>query len=196
MLLNWCAGSAAALPEEVIARNNLRNQKWIENSVRLLHLYERIAGWPLTKTYKVKTDKDNIKLYYFLSSRRWIKAPYLMSLYILLIRIGKLEYLDDFKTYDDLTEIVNKLSAGKQAQQAGCDNDERYITNTFPYWKTIAENYGELFRKKKIEYYWSKERLTTDSYVGYEGIDYLSSGNTHNSTLYKRFMELHKKKEG
>ncbi|TET59659.1 MAG: hypothetical protein E3J47_08225 [Candidatus Stahlbacteria bacterium] len=184
MLLKW---DASAGDQSVVTANKLLNQKWIEKGVNLLHFYEKMAGWPLTKIYEVKTGKDSIKVYYFLSSRRWIKAPYLISLYILLIRIGKLDHFENFKTYDDLVKITNKISASSLKP-----GDERYIADTFKYWKTIVKNYAELFRKRKIEYYWSTERLTTDSYVGYEGIAYLSKGDTHNSKLYEKFMALHK----
>jgi len=187
MLLKWDAGSSDALEQKIMTKNNLNNQKWIEKGVNLLHFYERMAGWPLTKIYKVKTNfDDSVKLYYFLSSRRWIKAPYLMSLYILLIRIGKFDYFEDFKTYDDLIKIVGKINRSNSP-------DERYIVDTFKYWKTIVKNYPELFRKRKIEYYWSTERLNTDGYVGYEGIAYLSSGSSNNIELHGKFMELHKK---
>lgn len=189
MLLKWEAGSKNALEAEDITKNNLSNQKWIETSLKLLHLYEKIAGWPLTKMYRVKTDNgDNTKLYYCISSRRWIKAPYLMSLYVLLVRIGRFDYLYNFKTEENLAEIVSKLSIGNNS------TDERYIKETFQYWRTIVTKYGDLFRKKKIEYYWSKERLTEDAYVGYEGISYLSSGSTYNKTLYDKFIKLHKEK--
>ena len=187
MLLQWCAGSPAQLSKAQITENNLKNQKWIENSIKFLHLYEKLAGWPLTKTHRVKTDNDDAtKLYYFLSSRRWIKAPYLISLYVLLIRIGRFDYFDKFKTYKDLTSVVDKLS-----KTTGPTTDERYIIETFKYWKTIATCYPDLFRKKKIEYYWSNGNLSSDSYIGYEGISYLSGGTTRNKTLYDKFMKLH-----
>lgn len=192
MLLKWEAGSTKALETKDLTKNDLDNQKWIETSLRLLHLYEKMAGWPLTKMYRVKTDNgDNTKLYYCISSRRWIKAPYLISLYILLVRIGRFKYLHGFKTEENLADIIGKLNNGKLGSNS---SDEIYMRDTFQYWRTIVTKYADLFRKKKIEYYWSKERLTEDAYIGYEGIAYLSSGSTHNKTLHSKFMKLHKEK--
>ena len=188
MLFKWDSGSNK---EEEKNKSILANKKWAEKSIKLLHIYEKIAGWPLTKPYKVKTDNgEKTLLYYFLGSRRWVKAPYLLSLYILLVRLCKLENFDDFKTHDDLIKIVENIS---ERGNRNVSMDERHALDTIPYWKTIIEYYSDLFRKKKIEYYWSRERLLTGRNVSYEGITCLSNGNTSNETLYKKFMEFHKK---
>ena len=189
MLFRWDSGidKEGKKNESILA-----NKKWAEKSIKLLHIYEKIAGWPLTKPYKVKTDNgERTLLYYFLGSRRWVKAPYLLSLYILLVRLCKLENFDNFKTHDDLIKIVEDIS--KRGKSSNISMDERHALDTIPYWKTIIGYYSDLFRKKKIEYYWSTDRLSTDSYVSYEGITCLSVGNTNNRTLYKEFMEFHKK---
>jgi hypothetical protein len=191
VLLRWDSGAG---DEKKQAANALRNQKWIEKSIKLLHIYEKIAGWPLTKPYKIKTENgDSTKLYYFLSSRRWIKAPYLLSLYLLLIRLCKLDHIDGFKTHNDFTKIIEKISIRDHPQ---ITPDERHVIDTFRYWETLITHYADLFRKRKIEYYWSTDRLERDNSVSYEGITNLSKGYTANKALYDKLIEFHKKEGG
>lgn len=187
MLLKWDSG---ATDDQKQVDNDLANQRWIEDSIKLLHIYESIAKWPLTKPYRVKTENgDRTKLYYFLSSRRWIKAPYLMSLYVLMIRLCRNELFTDFKTHDDLIKIGKTVS---NKGKAYISNDERHFIDTFKYWTTFITHYADLCRQRKIEYYWSPERLAPDNSVSYEGITNLSKGYTTNKDLYNKLVAFHK----
>ena len=98
------------LPEEASKRDD-HNQEtlksWLERGVSALHSIEKLAGWPLTRVYKVKTENDERYFaYYFHSSRRWMKAPYLMSLYVLAIRMCIDSRIKDFQNFDELEKLL------------------------------------------------------------------------------------------
>ena len=83
------------------AEREASKQKFLtdmEKSVRLINTVEKLAGWPLTKAYEVNTipyrKNGSLLMAAVSGNQRWAKNPYFLSLYLLLIRTGRLPITD------------------------------------------------------------------------------------------------------
>jgi len=148
---------------------------WVKRSVVVIQTFDRLAGWPITRVQKVNCGQDYIKAFYFRSSRRWMKSSYLISLYVLLVRMCKDERISDFKNFNGLIDIVGKYANADIKDRLKMD--QTYVKSSYPYWEAIMKGYPRLFRKRKMEYYWDTQRLNGNE-GGYEGIQYLVGGDT------------------
>lgn len=189
------------LSDKNLTRDNAEHREWLNRGLNILHAYEKLAGWPLTKVFEMHTDRDFIKAYYFLSSRRWIKASYLVSLYVLMVRLGKNSALTGFKNSAGFEKLVNgliekysKTDGGWKQTPTSFNSDVGWLKSTLPYWGVILKGYSEMFRKMKITHYWSEQRLTNEHGQSAEGIDYLCGGSTSYKEARKKLLELSKKK--
>lgn len=151
------------------------NMEWCERGLRILHACEKLAGWPMTKAWHVKGPKEYQSIVHTLSSRRWIKSPYLITLYVLLMRIAADERITDFKNFDELEKKIADLNqSGKNIKR-----DSGHVRVTLPWWRFILRGYPDLFRQYKLPYYWSLERVPGVGHNGYgEGISRLCDGST------------------
>lgn len=165
-------------------------REWVERSVQLVHAAERYAGWPKTKVYPVEVEGvDNIFPYYFLGSRRWLKAPYLVSLYVLLVRCCRNEFLTGYKDLPDAVKLIlDKFSKGQSVP-----TDNSWLRHTAKYWPVVLKGYPQMFRSKKITYYWSPARLENASYGYSEGIYKLCYGNTQWKEKHQELMTIARK---
>ena len=151
------------------------NEEWALRGLAAMHAAEKCAGWPLTRMQKVEMGVSNQKAVYCRGSRRWIKAPYLLTLYILLMRMCADDRIQGFKDIDGLIKTINSISSLKR------DNDQ--VRKTVGYWKALLLAYPEMFQKKKITYYWDTDRIKSDGYG--EGIYRLCNNSTSFPELYK-----------
>lgn len=124
---------------------------WATRSERLLHIFEDFAGWPRTRMYSLKLKNKNAegrkKGYYFLGSRRWVKAPPMVSFYALIIRMCKDEIWAKPKDFN----AVEKLAFDRAGE---FKKDDGWIQRTSEYWRRVLKEYPNLFRKRKITHYW------------------------------------------
>jgi len=161
---------------------------WVKRSVPVLQAFDRLAGWPLTRVYRIETDHDKwLYAYYFHSSRRWMKSSYLVSLYTLLVRMCKDERIVGFKDFDGLVKVVSKITGA-----GGLRTDNTYVKDSLPYWEAIMTGYPKLFRKRKLPYYWDTGRLSRDSMGGAEGVQYLVKGDTRYTEVRKELLVIKK----
>lgn len=156
----------------------------IERATNVLHVCERLAGWRLTRPYQVETGYDDmLELFYLHSSRRWLKCSYLVSLYVMLVRMCKDGMFEGVKNFDDLEKRVMGKDSGV------FKSDGMYITSTRDYWRAILVGYPELFQKRKMEYYWSPERV--GGYTGGgEGMYTLSTNSSKWSGLHGELVKI------
>ena len=157
---------------------------WVKRSVPVLQAFDRLAGWPLTRVYKIKTDyNDWLRAYYFHSSRRWMKSSYLVSLYTMLVRMCKDTRVTGFKDFDSLVKVLQK------AGTRNLTTDSTYVSDSLPYWKAIMTGYPKLFRKRKLPYYWDTARLGGGNGSA-EGLQYLVKGDTQYKDIRKELLEI------
>jgi len=164
-------------------------EDWVKRSVPVLQAFDRLAGWPLTRVYKIETNHgDWLRAYYFHSSRRWMKSSYLVSLYTMLVRMCKDPRVTGFKDFDSLVKMLQKLPAGgRQLVQ-----DATYVRDSLPYWKAIMTGYPKMFRKRKLPYYWDTARFEGGSTGSAEGLQYLVNGTTQYKDIRKEMLEIKK----
>ena len=157
--------------------NKIKDQElidgWINRAIPIIQAFDRLAGWPITRVYKVDCGQDYVNAYYFHSSRRWMKSSYLISLYVMLVRMCKDKRITGFKDFKGLVKLMETLTVKAPFLVV----DQAYVEASFPYWEAIMRGYPRLFRRRKIQYYWDTTRLG-ESAGSYEGLQYLVKGDT------------------
>ena len=97
---------------------------------------------------------------------------------------SKDERIAGFKDFDGLVKVVGGATH--------LITDSTYVRDSLPYWKAIMIGYPELFRKRKLPYYWDTSRLGGDSLGGAEGVQYLVKGDTKYTEIRKKLLEIKK----
>ncbi|MGD9157699.1 MAG: hypothetical protein PVG39_04790 [Desulfobacteraceae bacterium] len=165
----------------------------IKNAVKVLHILEKMVGWPLTKVYKISTYKRGYygydgetnyevkerlkRSYYVHGSRRWSKSAYMLSMYLLILKlVPKIPLLTADNTFESIRKHIK------------AHYNEEYVNNSVDYWPVMVKGYPKLFRNKKMQYYWSNERLAASSYS--EGLNRLIKGSTSYDEIKPIFKDL------
>lgn len=179
MIFRWYSGKKASQASYLE-----QAEQWALRSAEVLRVFDRCAGWPLTRVYQLDVGKksDWLRAYYYWSSRRWMKASYLVSLYVLLVRMCKDERITGFKNIDELVKLVKTTDKLK--------NDNHYAKYSAPYWKSIMKGYPDLFMKRKMTYYWDTARVGGSG--GSEGVQYLCNGDTSYTEVRTRLLTIKK----
>lgn len=139
--------------------------EWCGRGLKCLHACEKLAGWPLTRLIRVKHGPKSPLVVYARASRRWMKAPYMVTLYILLMRMCDDRRWEKVKNFDDLIDIADKTDRNSFKR------DGVHIRGTYKYWKAMILGYPHLFEQYKLSYYWDSDRVPGVSSNGYgEGI--------------------------
>jgi hypothetical protein len=139
-------------------------------AARLLNIFEKNQGWSLTRV-SICDDpnlyKDSINAFAFYSSAKWMQAPQLLSLYLLIIRLGKYwKEFSIFKKVGDLEDMYKIFSKSRVFRE---QTDSAWFIDTWKYWLPLLNNHKDLFFGKSIE-----ENYT--EYTGVHGIKSLLTG--------------------
>lgn len=166
--------------------------KWMKESVRMVNIFEKYMGWPLTRLSRVSDQTIcNKKLSSFRTiifglegSGKWMRSPQLLSLYLLIIRLGRFHGCtkEAFKKIGDLIELSKVISATKKEGQA--NDDAKFLRGIRPLLLTILDNRKTLFFRRS-----AKEHFTNN--LGNYGITKLVNG-TADKYLIDRFNEAKK----
>jgi len=156
--------------------------------IAMLNAIEKNYGWPLTRAYPVSNDQYLAKtqhFYYVAASKRWIKAPAMLSLFTLLFRIAtqetKFKFKQKVKTMKSLFNTLDGLA--KNCSQ----HNVVYYRVHGKNWKLVLDNYNKLFGSREIsDLYFPK----TGGYFFTEGINELCDGSTRDITLNEQFSGL------
>jgi len=183
MIFRWYASKSARDSEKEAQTN------WVMRTIPVLQALDRIAGWPLTRVYKLDVGSRGnwLQAYYYHSSRRWMKSSYLVSLYVLLVRMCRDERITGFKDFDGLVKVVSKALTSTTPLKS----DGGYVKTSLPYWEAVMKGYPRLFRKRKLPYYWDSSRLN-GSNGGAEGIQYLVNGDTQYTEIRQEVLKIKK----
>jgi hypothetical protein len=121
---------------------------------------EKYLGWPLTAVYKDNSaearDKESkANVYIFASSSKWMRAPQLLSLYLLLIRLSSIRAFSRFSSLEKLLEKMVEVSKGyrvpKNDRLGLGDEDRDYGVSIAPYLKDILDNVDKLFFSRTLD---------------------------------------------
>ena len=162
------------------------NDKWITEAVRLLNILERYQGWSLTRAYKCGQPEGKALMLYALSgSCKWLRAPQLLSLYLLVVRIAKLyTKTKTIKGLADFEKVAKNTNVGGSYQLRG---DFTHFSRTIDYWKLILDNHKHLFFDRS-----QKDNFLTNP--GANGITNLVSLKRADKFIADRFKTLLKQK--
>lgn len=162
--------------------------------VKLVNAYESKLGWPLTKMYKVKcTEKVPAKntFFYTVGSRRWIKAPALLSLYLLLLRLGHHHVIQKkaFRTYGTAYKTLKAA-----CKRGSLPTDLSYFKTHGDQWMLILKNYERLFKNRTMtDLYIPSQRYNNEYF--HEGINTLCDNDTLDVKLQQEMYKIYKETE-
>lgn len=130
-----------------------------------INVLEERNGWPLTVMYRV-TNRNAVL---FCGTNKWIKSPFALSLYTLLMRIGETRIMKDmyddipdkYERYDRFVSSMKKVnkpifnSTGRFAPIIKTvnynDNRTLYrVVETIHFWDLFMENYDTLFKGRSF----------------------------------------------
>jgi hypothetical protein len=158
---------------------------YMERSVNLLNHYEERNKWALSEVYKTKHDagkKDRI--YLFKSSKWWMTSPHTLSLYMLLIRLGRNKIFDKV---DKSTSNSELLSIFRKATNESHDG-HRFDGDRPKMWNLFLDKRKEIYGKREQK---SIFTFSSDSYtVRIDGISALCSNNSQDRRVKDKFKEL------
>jgi hypothetical protein len=172
----------------------------MQASLKLINHYERKHGWALTRLYigdpgelipslKTGTPKDAapyIFVYVVVGSNKWMKSTHYMSLYLLLIRLGRSEFTSKFKNQSQL----NKELESYIQRHVG---DASHLSAVYKYIDIVMANQEELLEKRTDMF---KLSALSDKNLGYhEGIRKLCRAQTNDLRLRHKFLDILKRYE-
>lgn len=165
-------------------------------SLKMINVIEKHYGWPLSKIYPVQIEKwkeknlpINYGYYYIVASRRWLKSPAMLSLYLLLYRIvikhKKFNFKREMKTLGDVIKVLN----------LACDISPLPMELAFfkthgKRWKYVLDNYRNLFSSRKLKDLYKPD---LHSYLFTEGINELCDLRSKDEILNTKFSKIVKK---
>lgn len=114
----------------------------------LVNIVEKYLGWPLSTVKTVdraKTTAVRVACYMFTGSVKWLRSPQLVSLYMLLVRLGhRSGSFGRVKTLKGILNAVGKFN-GNQEPSVRVRKDMCHLAALAPYIRTILDNSNELF---------------------------------------------------
>ncbi len=169
-------------------------QNDLEFSVSLINQFEKSMGLDSLSTVEKASNTDK-QLWVFTGPNFWMKAPYLISLYTMLIRLGdKRAYLIkhgyDTAIVSDgsIVDMFEWLILNYKYQE---DNDIRYLNKITNKLFIIVNNTKRLFFSRRVWYNKYKDtKVAVKNFHDRSGIVSLCSYNTPDEKLNKQFKKL------
>jgi hypothetical protein len=176
-------------------------EKWFnkttEAGLRIVNAMEDRHGWPLSNMTDVIPNINKIPTDYHNSGRelitfrkvligsgKWLKSPHMISLYILLFRLGGNRKFSSIKDYKGLSKACNACNA----KQIG---DAYHVFRTFKFWDMIMANFDKMFAGMPTRSNFKAEKYDGDYYD--EGISKLCRFRCKNENISSKFVALAKK---
>lgn len=168
-------------------------QDQVVTGQRMVNAIEKHYGWPLTKVYATtpvqNIQNKNAKFYYITASKRWMKAPAMLSLFTLLFRIAannqRFQFKDRIKSlkslFRELDVVASKSSYSEMA----------YYRTHGKRWKLILDNYQKLFGGRNMASLYYPNNGA--SYYFSEGINNICDESSEDSELNATFCDIVKR---
>lgn len=159
----------------------------ISAGLAMLNVLEKNYGWPLTRAYPVKCGLSTLKnkFYYITASKRWIKAPAMLSLFTLLFRIAennkKYKFGNKIRSMKSLFAVLDDLYSKSNEEEI------LYYGEHGDNWQKVLSNYGKLFGSRTIEDLYSPKE---GGYFFTEGINELCDLTSSDTTLNEEFSNI------
>jgi hypothetical protein len=155
--------------------------------INLLNHYEKIMKINLSVLYRTEKDYNNKPVYLFIGNGEWMRSPFLISLYTLLIRLGdkKIVFKDNQELMDKYKILITKHESGKIY-----DNDIGYLKSMWDVLHIMLENRETLTHShKSMDPLFKDPLIDNSSFHNRTGIKSLSQAATpiqeRNETIKK-----------
>jgi len=178
--------------------DNFKNwqEKLWRNSLKGLYIvnsFEKEHKWPLTRLFEAQcTNINDVSAVFFTGSRKWTMSPYLMSIWSLIIRLGRNTWLPnglEKLNHEDLVEKIVKASY----VHLGSNDDAAQIYATIKHWDSFMTLYKDLFGGVPRKSHWNVSHLHGGNSRP-EGIRWLIDDSTRYKTLRKKYFKLKEEK--
>ena len=124
----------------------------MKNSLKIINIIEKSQGWSLSRLLKASNKsllEAHCNVYIFTGSVKWLQAPQLLSLYLLIVRLGRFKSeFKGFKKIADLETVYERV-------YSTCYNDFNkkdvsWFNKSWKWWSVMMDNHKELFFKRKL----------------------------------------------
>jgi hypothetical protein len=167
---------------------NIRS--YAEKGLYIINSFEREHGWPRTKMYEVECENMLLPAIFWSGPRKWTTSPYLMSIFTLLMRIGKNKWLPKQLFNLSHEDMVRQLAIAAKTNE---NNDATQLSKTIRDWDPFMTLYKDLFGDLPRKHHWDTSHLNGGGDRA-EGIQKLITGTTHYKSLHKEYFRLKKEK--
>lgn len=166
------------------ATEQKRSHTQLQASLKLIQHFERRLGWPLTRVYKVDHMLSPVAfIYMVVGSSRWQKSTHYLSLYLLMLRLGRSGFQSKFEDHKELGEELATF-ARRRSDDAG------FVRSTYHKWELFLQNQDKLFAGRNLKHIFKKSSLANDNNGYGEGINQLCVGWSRDLALASRFKKL------
>ena len=176
--------------------NSKASEKWFDKAteagLRIVNIIEARHGWPLTKMFDVESSSiryatQQLTTFYkvLIGSSRWKKSPHMISLYVLLFRIGANSKFSSISSYEEISKACSTCRTSRLN-----DNDAARVARTFKFWDMIMANFDKMFAGMS-----TKDNFKAKGYGGdyyNEGISKLCDFGCSNKKINDKFVALAK----
>lgn len=154
---------------------------------KLVNHWEKKHGWPLTKLYMVDSEGDpQMVMNMMVGSNKWQKTPHYMSLYMLILRLGRSGFTTNSWSHDQIKRRLNAFARSSNM-------DATHVSYTANKWDVLLANHKTIVGRHTMEELYSRKRLA-NSNTGYsEGISAFCNGNSYDLLLSYKFQDVCRK---
>jgi len=178
-----CRRVPHTIPTAVI---DFKNQ--IALAQKMLNVIEKHYGWPLTRVYAAKAVQKmptSWQFYYVAASKRWIKAPAMLSLFTLLFRIAEAE--TKFKLRGRIRSMKSLFTTLDYLAERSNSHEVRYYSKHGHRWQLVLDNYRRLFSGRNMTDLYFPQ---SGGYFFEEGINHLCDKSSKDRALNKAFHKI------
>lgn len=172
--------------EKIFKRVRDKFRSDVINGLKILNAFEEHNEWEAT--HIIDSNHDGVENQFVClleGSDQWLKAPFMLSLWSLMLRLGtnvktrKNRYKSNKKAMDRLLKWSSKSNK----------TDANHVGNTIKFWDTLMKHYDEI-----IDNLPKKKLFNTEQWA--DGVTRLCCNRmVVNESLYCNLMKIHKKEK-
>lgn len=194
------------VPPSKLDKVKSKTEKAIDDGITLINTFSKQHGWPTASFEEMASPfktSQHMEIYSYVLNvpTHWLKAPQLMSLLLLLLRVGSCGYFTDLTNYDSFFTDAVKIPKRQGKKIAAFFNDEDYtfLRSYSKLLKIFFDNYKHLFYRVRAINLWKKDNYVkkgtpfTASPLKYEGVRTLLYGRSWNYALATKMKGLAEK---
>ena len=174
------------VPNEGEGRYSLSYDEWLRQvakaGLKIVNHFEKRNKWLQSKAYKVilPRARSTKHAYYFIGSRWWIYSPHSLSLYLLLIRLGR---------FEKIRKLCKNMSKGaflKTLKSIDVKSYGKDLLHDAPVWYPMTKNISKIYdhHRGKATGCWNIVGDCT------EGIYDFVNGDTNDNAAYTKFCKI------